>query len=55
MTKIEEMSEGIVVEDAPPTKTTMGGVMAKGKKGVANGRYVQIYFNEEAKTVFLLT
>lgn len=41
MAKIQEMSEGIIVEDAPPTKTTMGGVMAKGKRGVTNGRYAQ--------------
>lgn len=40
MAKIQEMSEGIVVE-APPTKTTMGGVMAKEKRGVTNGRYAQ--------------
>lgn len=38
MAKIQEMSEGIVVEDAPPTRTTMGGAMAKGKRGVTNGR-----------------
>lgn len=41
MTKIQEMSEGIVVKDAPPTKTTMSGVMAKGKKSVTNGKYAR--------------
>lgn len=41
MAKIQELSEGIVVEDAPPTRTTMGGVMAKGRRGVTNGRYAQ--------------
>lgn len=37
MAKIQEMSEGIVVE-ALPTKITMGAVMAKGKRGGTNER-----------------
>lgn len=41
MSKIKEMSEGIVVEDAPPRKTTIDGVMAKGKRSATNGRYAQ--------------
>lgn len=37
MDKIKEMSEGIVVEDAPVHKTTMGGALAKGKRSTTAG------------------
>lgn len=43
MSKIKEMSEGIVVEDAPPRKTTIDGVMAKGKRSATNGRYERLF------------
>lgn len=43
MDKIKEMSEGIVVEDAPVHRTTMDGVMAKGKRGATTGNTVYIF------------
>lgn len=37
MVKIKEMGEGIVIEDAPVHRTTIDGVMAKGKRSTTNG------------------
>lgn len=45
MAKIKEMGEGIVVEDAPAHRTTIDGVMAKGKRTVTNGNAMHT-FNE---------
>lgn len=43
MAKIKEMGEGIVVEDAPVHRTTIDGVMAKGKRSATNGNTMHIY------------
>lgn len=43
MDKIKEMGEGIVVEDAPVHRTTMGAVMAKGKRGATNGNTMHTF------------
>lgn len=51
MAKIQEMGEGIVVEDAPAHRTTMDGVMAKGKRGVTNGNAMHIY-NEASASIY---
>lgn len=37
MAKIKEMGEGIVVKDAPDHRTTIDGVMGKGKRTATNG------------------
>lgn len=39
MVKIKEMGEGIVIEDAPVHRTTIDGVMAKGKRSTTNGKH----------------
>lgn len=39
MVKMKEMGEGIVIEDAPVHRTTMDGVMAKGKRSATNGKH----------------
>uniref|UniRef100_A0A3Q3XFE5 XRN2-binding (XTBD) domain-containing protein n=1 Tax=Mola mola TaxID=94237 RepID=A0A3Q3XFE5_MOLML len=36
MAKVKEMGEGIVVKDAPAQRTTIDGVMAKGKRSATN-------------------
>lgn len=38
MAKIKKMGEGIVVKDAPHHRTTIDGVMAKGKRTTTNGK-----------------
>lgn len=38
MAKIKQMGEGIVVKDAPEHRTTIDGVMAKGKRAAASGK-----------------
>lgn len=38
MAKIKKMGEGIVVKDAPHHRTTIDGVMAKGKRTTINGK-----------------
>lgn len=43
MDKIKEMGEGIVVEDAPVHRTTVDGVMAKGKRGATTGNTMHVY------------
>lgn len=38
MDKIKEMGEGIVVEDAPVHRTTLGAALAKGKRSSTSGK-----------------
>lgn len=42
MAKIKKMAEGIVVKDAPDHRTTIDGVMAKGKRATTNGKTLLI-------------
>lgn len=44
MAKIKEMGEGIVVKDAPEHRTTIDGVMAKGKRTAVNGKTLLAFF-----------
>lgn len=54
MAKIKEMGEGIVVEDAPAHRTTMDGVMAKGKRGVTNGNVMHVC-NGASASIYWIT
>lgn len=55
MAKIKKMGEGIVVKDAPDHRTTIDGVMAKGKRTTTNGKTLLILSFSTVQKVCNLT